>query len=153
MPETESLREQIKRRLHAYVDLERERKQLAEQLTALETTATSPRIQALDGMPHGAGAGDAMTGIVSELVSLQEKYKNKLHQLNAAMVQVEELIDSLDDPVERLLMRYRYVTGLVWEEVCVEMNYSWRQTHRIHGAALDKLVAAEMGKQEVIENV
>jgi hypothetical protein len=37
-------------------------------------------------------------------------------------------------------MRHRYLEGLTWEKVCVEMNYSWRQTHNIHARALDKLV-------------
>ena len=94
-----------------------------------------------------------MTGIVAELVGLQESYKNKLHRLNAALAEVEDMVDSLDDPVERRLLRCRYIDDLTWEEVCVEMNYSWRQTHRIHGNALDKLVAAEMNKMEVPANV
>lgn len=149
MSETEKLREQIKRRLHNYTDVRWECKQIADQLTALEATATSPRVQALDGMPHGTGGGDAMTGIVAELVNLQQKYKDKLHRLNATLAEVENMVDSLDDPVERRLLRCRYIDDLTWEEVCVEMNYSWRQTHRIHGTALDKLVSAEMNKMEV----
>ena len=153
MSETEKLREQIKHKLHAYVDREREQKQLADQLAALETKATSPRIQAMDGMPHGTGGGDAMTGIVAELVSLQEKYKAKLLQLARAQAEVEDLIGSLEDPVERQVLRCRYIEGLIWEEVCVKLNYSWRQTHRHHGAALDKLVQAELEKLEVTENV
>ena len=153
MSETEKLREQIKRKLHNYNNVRWECKQVADRLAELETTATSPRVQALDGMPHGTGGGDAMTGIVAELVKLQEKYKDKLHQLNATLFEVEDMIDRLGDPVERRLMRCRYIDGLTWEEVCVEMNYSWRQTHRIHGTALDKLVAAEMEKLEVPENV
>ena len=153
MSEQEKLKEQIKHKLHAYVDREHERKQLADRLTALETSATSPRTQAMDGMPRGSGGGDAMTSIVAELVGLQEKYRAKLLQLTRAQAEVEDMIGSLDDPIERRLMRYRYIVGMVWEEVCVEMNYSWRQTHRIHSAVLDKLVAAEMGKQEVTANV
>lgn len=138
------LREQIKQKLHSYNATRHECKQIADQLTALETTATSPRIQALDGMPHGHGGGDAMAGIVAELVKMEEKYKAKLHRLNASLAEVEDMIDSLEDPVERRLMRCRYIEGLIWEEICVEMGYSWRQTHRIHGGALDKLVDAEM---------
>lgn len=141
------LREQIKQKLHSYNSVRWECKQIAGQLEALETAATSPRIQALDGMPHGHGGGDAMAGIVAELVQMEEKYKAKLHRLNASLAEVEDMIDSLEDPIERRLMRCRYIEGMVWEEVCVEMGYSWRQTHRIHGGALDKLVEYEMEKQ------
>ena len=146
MSEQEKLREQIKRRLHAYVDRKHELQQLEQQLAQLEVTLTSPRSQAMDGMPRGSGGGDAMAAIVAELVGLQDKYKVKMAQLLAAQTEVEELIDSLEDTVERQVMRCRYIEGKVWEEVCVVMNYSWRQTHRIHGRALNKLVEAEMEK-------
>lgn len=138
------LREQIKQKLHSYNGARDECKQIDNQLKALEIAATSPRIQAMDGMPRGSGGGDAMASIVAELVQLEEKYKDKLHRLHTAMAEVEDLIDSLDDPVERQVLRCRYIEGLIWEEVCVKLAYSWRQTHRIHGAALDKLVDVEM---------
>lgn len=141
------LREQIKQKLHSYNGAREECKQIDNQLKELETAVTSPRIQAMDGMPRGSGGGDAMTSIVAELVQLEEKYKDKLHRLHTAMAEVEDLIGSLDDPVERQVLRCRYIEGLIWEEVCVKLAYSWRQTHRIHGAALDKLVDAEMKKR------
>lgn len=132
----------IKRKLSRYNSLTFERLQLEEQLARLEATATAPKVQALDGMPKGSSGGDAMAGIVAELVSLEQKYKEKLSQIVAAQTEVENLIESLD-PIERRLLRCRYLEGMVWEEVCVEMGYSWRQTHNIHARALDKLVAME----------
>lgn len=148
MSKDEQLREQIKRKLHRYNDTRWECKQIAEQLEQLRATIEAPRSQAMDGMPHGSRGGDAMAGIVAELVGLQEKYTDKLHRLNAALAEVEDMIGGLEDPTERRLMRGRYIEGKVWEEVCVDMGYSWRQTHRIHGQALDKLVQAEIEKDE-----
>jgi len=150
MSKEEQLREQIKRKLHRYNATRWECKQIADQLEQLRATAESPRSQAMDGMPHGSGGGgDAMAGLVAELVALQEKYLDKLHRLNAALAEVEDMIDSLEDPTERRLMRCRYISGMAWEEVCVEMCYSWRQTHRIHGVALGRLVQAEMERQGI----
>lgn len=143
MTEQKKIREHIKHKLSRYNSLTWERHQLEEQLVSLEATATAPRVQALDGMPRGSGGGDVMASIVAELVSLREKYKAKLSQIVEAQTEVENLIDSLE-PTERRLMRCRYLEGMVWEEVCVEMRYSWRQTHNIHARALDKLVAAEI---------
>ena len=121
MTKEEQIREQVKRKLYKYTDVRDECRQIADQLQQLETTITSPRVQALDG----PGGGDAMTSLVAELVGLQEKYKAKLHRLNAALAEVEDLIGALDDPVERSLMRCRYIEGKVWEEVCVDLGYSW----------------------------
>ncbi|MBO5917248.1 MAG: sigma-70 family RNA polymerase sigma factor, partial [Oscillospiraceae bacterium] len=63
--------------------------------------------------------------------------------LAAAQAAIEDRIEALE-PRARKLMRHRYIEGLSWEEVCVAMCYSWRQTHNIHGAALDALLAAEV---------
>lgn len=144
MSEQEKLKEQIKHRLHAYNDRKHELKQLKQQLDQLEANITAPRGQAMDGMPKGSGGGDAMAAVVAELVGLKEKYQAKMQQLLAAQKEVEEIIDGLEDTVERQVMRCRYIEGKVWEEVCVELNYSWKQTHRYHSRALDKLVEAEM---------
>lgn len=144
MSEQEKLKEQIKRRLHAYNDRSHELKQLEQQLEQLEAVITAPRGQVMDGMPKSPGGGDAMAAVVAELIGLKEKYQTKMQQLLAAQKEVEELIDSLEDTIERQVMRCRYIEGKVWEEVCVVMNYSWKQTHRYHSRALNKLVEAEM---------
>ena len=52
----------------------------------------------------------------------------------------ERAIEALE-PNRRMLLRYRYIDGLKWEEVCVRMNYSWTQTHYHHGEALKQLKA------------
>lgn len=137
------IREEIKRKLNGYNSREHERRQLEAQLERLEASMTAPRVQALDGMPKGPGGGDAMTEVVAELIDLQERYREKLAQLVTAQAEVESMIEGLA-PTERRLMRHRYLEGMVWEEVCVAMAYSWRQIHRIHGQILDKLVAAAM---------
>lgn len=135
-------REHIKHKLSRYNSLTHERMQMEEQLAKLEATMTSPKVQNLDGMPKGSAGGNAMDNLVAELVNLQEKYKAKLLAITMAQNEVENMIESLE-PTERRLMRCRYLEGMVWEEVCVTIGYSWRQTHNIHSRILDKLVALE----------
>ena len=55
-----------------------------------------------------------------------------------AVKTIEKAIEGLN-PTTRMLLRYRYIEGLTWEEVCVRLSYSWRQTHRLHARALDQL--------------
>lgn len=143
METRDEVKQYIKERLHCYIARGRERLQLEQELQELESTMTSPRVQELDGMPKGSGGGDPMTGIVASYLELQERYKEKLQDLVGAQTEVEELIEGLE-PTERTLLRCRYIEGLVWEEVCVRMGYSWRQTHRLHSKILDKLVDEKM---------
>jgi len=45
-------------------------------------------------------------------------------------------IQRVDNSVLRRLLVLRYLNGKSWESIAVEMNYSWRQIHRLHGRAL-----------------
>lgn len=135
-------KDELKKLLHTYGDRKAEREQIKAQYDAL----ADPKGANLDGMPKNPGVGDPLIGITTKRQDLAERYQAKLEELDAAQIQVEELIATLE-PLERKLFRHRYIEGLTWEAVCVEMNYSWRQTHNIHSQALDKLLAAEMEKE------
>lgn len=135
-------KDQLKKRLLSYRDLEAERRQIAEELQRIEAVMASPRGPNMDGMPRSPGAGDPVLAIVSQHVALQERYTQQLERLAAAQADIEDLIEALE-PGARKLLRHRYIEGMTWEEVCVAVGYSWRQTHNIHAKALDKLVEVE----------
>ena len=46
------------------------------------------------------------------------------------------VIRQVDNGKYRTLLELRYIKNETWERIAVKMNYSWRQTHRIHGWAL-----------------
>lgn len=140
----ENLRKQIKDRLNSYTALERERLQLSDQLARLQARL-QPGGQNMDGMPKAPGACDSLANLVAERIDLEARYREKLLQLEQAQADIENLIDGLE-PTERTLARFRYLDGHTWEQVCLDMSYSWRQVHRIHGRLLDKL-ATDAKKQ------
>lgn len=144
-------KENLKKRLHQYRDLEAERQQIEKDLERVEDLMNSPRGSNLDGMPRSPGIGDPVLAVVSQHQALQERYRLQLEKLAASQLLIEEMIDGLE-PIARQLMRYRYIEGLTWEEVCVAIRYSWSQTHNIHAKALDALLAAEMEKEEPAED-
>lgn len=141
----ESARNRIKKRLNNYIYLKRERQQIAEERARLLARAEGSGVQNLDGMPRSQGRGDALAGSVAAAADLLTLYEAKGAELDRAQASIEAMIEKLE-PVERMLARFRYIEGHTWEEVCVDMAYSWRQVHRIHGRILDKLVAAEIEK-------
>lgn len=140
--EKKERKENLKKRLHRYRDLEAEREQIAAELKRVEAFMAGPRASNLDGMPRPPGFGDPVLGVVSQHITLQERYHRQLEKMAAAQAAIEDMIERLE-PTARQLMRYRYIDGLPWEEVCVAIRYSWRQTHNIHAKALDTLLAVE----------
>ena len=128
-----------KERLRNYAILKEERNQLRRQLEELEAALYYPKIQRLNGMPSAPSKENALELMVARHAELQEKYEAKIAEMNAEMLFVETAIEKLG-PTARMLLRYRYLECLKWEEVCVKMNYSWMQTHRIHANALNQLM-------------
>ncbi len=133
-------RELLKKKLKSYRAIQRERLHLQREIERVEATMDGLKAPSWDGMPHGSGVSDPVLQAVEQYDALLCRHRAQEAALAAALVEVEALIASLDSPTERDLLRYRYIDGLTWEEVCVAINYSWRGTHDIHGAALDKLL-------------
>jgi RNA polymerase sigma factor (sigma-70 family) len=128
-----------KEQLRAYRAIRLERDKLLDMLRELETTIYSPAIPKLDPAPGGGCNGASPVEIAAtKHDELRTRYLQKVAELEDAMAKIEAAILVLD-PTERTLVRLYYIKGKTWEEVCVEMSYSWRQVHRIHAKALEKL--------------
>ena len=127
-----------KERLRNYSHLKEEREQLRQQLVELEAALYCPKIQHLNGMPSAPSKENAMELMVAQHLHLQKKYREKVEELATELMAIEAAIEMLK-PTARMVLRYRYLDGLKWEEVCVKMNYSWMQIHRIHSQALQQL--------------
>ena len=76
-------------------------------------------------------------------VELQEIYNQQWDALIDERVRIETAIAKLSDPVECAILGYKYIDGLTWEQLCVKINYSWRQIHRIHASALKNIERIE----------
>ena len=140
-------RQAIKAELNSYRELKAEQRQLLGELRLLEEIMDGPSAPNMDGMPRSPGISNPVERMVTKHIMLQERYRAQLDKLVARQVAIENMIEPLES-TERRLARYRYIDGLTWEEVSERMSYSWRQIHRIHGRVLDKLVAAEMRRQQ-----
>jgi RNA polymerase sigma factor (sigma-70 family) len=128
-----------KEQLRAYRAIRLERDKLRGLLEEMEATIYSPAIPKLDPAPGGGRNGASPVEIAAtKHDELRTRYLQKVAELEDAMAKVEAAIETLDHR-DRALVRLYYIQGKTWEEVCVEMSYSWRQIHRIHSEVLKKL--------------
>lgn len=128
-------KDELKIRLKRCLDIKDE----AEQIRELRDALLDPKGANLDAMPRSSGPGNQVEATRKQREKLKREYDRKLEELAAEQAYIEAMIDGLD-PIERKLMRHRYLKGLTWEKVCVVINYGWTQTHEMHGRILDKLV-------------
>ena len=138
-------RHRVKERLSAYLNARKEHKQVTERLQVLESRMVNVGAQVIDGMPKGGSGHDPMPDMLDAKNKLVERYRALAETLIRSQIAIEEAIEGLDS-TERMVMRHRYIEGLTWEQVCVAMDYSWRQTHNIHARALDRLAEKEVEK-------
>lgn len=52
-------------------------------------------------------------------------------------------IEHMENPEERLLLKYRYLKNQSWEDIALGLNVSYRTVHRIHASALSDFAVPE----------
>ena len=96
-------------------------------------------VQQLSDMPKSKNERDRIADTIAKIVDLETEIHTRIRLAIDLRGEIEAAIDSL--PVqERLLIRLHYVDGLSWVQVAHELKCSWRQTHRLHGWALQKII-------------
>lgn len=88
-----------------------------------------------DGMPHSSAISDPT---LEKAIRLSDKAtKWKIAELDALEKRQEvfEAIMSVTG-IEGEVLQLRYIELMKWEEICVEIGYSWQHTHRLHKQAL-----------------
>lgn len=92
----------------------------------------------VDGMPHAFSINKSVEDRAIKLADKAMKWK--MAALDALHIRQEvfQTIDQMDG-VKADLLKYRYIDLMAWEEICVTIKYSWRQTHRMHAEALEEI--------------
>lgn len=119
--------------------IKREQVEIKRKLTTIRWNMQSPGKPSLDGMPPGSGGDDALTVQIAAVDELEKLYQESEAALIQAQIDIEQMIMELESPIERQVLRYRYLDGMKWEKISVKMNYSESHIHRFYSRALRKL--------------
>lgn len=126
--------------LSQYIELGREVNALCVELGRLRDLMRQTG-GSVDGMPHAKKykAEAQFEGVVDKYVDLEHKLAEKMEQLLDTQKQIHDLIETVEDPTLRTILRYRYINGWTWERIALEMHYSYMHVCRLHGLALQKV--------------
>lgn len=72
---------------------------------------------------------------VAELVDAERKAEAEVDRLTRLEAEIEGAVGQIAEPYRTLLYE-RYINGKTFEQIAVQMSYSWRQIIRLHGQAL-----------------
>lgn len=88
-----------------------------------------------DGMPHGSGISRKTEDKAIRLAEKATKWKAAELDAIAKRQEVFEVIYDIKG-IEGEILIERYINLRKWEDICVIIHMSWRQTHRLHAKAL-----------------
>ena len=91
------------------------------------------------GLPHGEAEADRLTDGVAKLSELEEEIDGKIDALIDLRRKINGYIDAIPAEDLQRLLRLRYIDGMKWERIAVEMGIEVRWVYRLHGRALSKL--------------
>ena len=129
-----------KEELNKYMETKREIEIIEDKIEYLKEKKTSIKSMVITDMPRGSNSENDRLGILlGEIEELINIYNEKQIRLIKQQIKIEEAISILDDPIDRNIMRLRYLEGMKWEKICVEVNYRWAQVHRHHKSILEKI--------------
>jgi hypothetical protein len=130
--------EEKKEYLKEYQNLCYKVSSLEEQLQSLRETNESAKIQNITDMPKGNIKTD-LSDYICKIEKLQEKIQAKQLECDTRKIDIEEKIMDIRDGIESSLLHKRYIEFKTWEEICIDIGYCWKQTHRIHSKALNSI--------------
>ena len=118
-----------------YRAIERRINRLIDEKAAWNAKATATTSSFSD-MPRSGGGSDKIQTTVEKIIEIEEKLDHEIDAFVDLRNRIEAAVEKLEDGRLRDVMRYRYIDGMKWEQIAVEMHYSYMQVCRLHGKAL-----------------
>ena len=132
--------EKKKEYLKSYKNLCNKLESLEEQLDTLREAEQSAKAPSISDMPKGSKQKDLSDYMVKIDVVFTKIIKARAECIRRKL-EIESKIADMDDGIESAILHKRYIEDKKWEKICVEINYSWRETHRKHSNALRNFMA------------
>lgn len=138
-----------KERLARYISLRKENENRLERLARMKSSAELPPMRDADGSQHSGSSGDRMARAVEAYLEYQEQVAPLLAANQREMAAIEQSVAALADPLEREVLRLRYMDGehcrpMRWSDIAIALygdndEKDMRSVYRIHADALKNI--------------
>lgn len=135
----DELKQKLKGAMYAQRTLEGELDKLQE-LRSLAQKITPVYSQA----PGGSGSGKALENSVAKIVEQERVVASCCDELCEQLAEVRALVALLPVGPMRLVMQRRYLNYRKWEQIMIELDYSWRGMHKLHNKALEMIMKSRV---------
>ena len=110
-----------------------------EQVTALRELATKATATLSDMPPSGTRNLHRMEDVICNIIDLENEINRDIDCLVDTKREISRTIKTVDNVELQLLLEKRFLCGLTWEQIAVEMGYSIRQVYRLRDSAYKEI--------------
>lgn len=127
----------IKQRLKAlqYIDIKAKSKH--QEIISLKSSIL--RGQQFNNMPKSENSSNRSEELNVLIIDKSEQLYQEIQELYRERDELVQVIESLDDPVENIIMRLLYIDGMTWNEVEAKLKYSRGAIQKIRKSAFENL--------------
>lgn len=129
------LNEKKKEYLNQYLECVRAVRRIESQIEELRINVMCPSLHVSDMPRANAGQGDLSDYIVKEHRLIDEMIRLRYKRIET-YTDIFRRIEMIEKEDERAVLTLRYIRGMKWEEIAVNVHVEWAQVHRIHAKAL-----------------
>lgn len=105
-----------KKELSQLYYLKKEIRQLEQRIKELETAATGCTAK-ITGLPHGTGINDKIGNYAAQIADLKSLLDLNLKKCFYELNRLDRYIQSVDDPLLRQIITYRFINGYSWSKI------------------------------------
>lgn len=110
-------------------------KQTEKELNEIRADILTLRASSLSEHVSGSKNSDTADKYI-RLESYMEKVSAEWDKLIDMRNAAKDLIGAMPDPMHRAVLYARYINGQRWEDIAMDMHYSWKGIFKLHGQAL-----------------
>ena len=90
-------------------------------------------------MPKSESSSNRSEELNVLIVDKSEQLYQEIQELYQERDELVQVIESLDDPVENIIMRLLYIDGLSWNQIQAQLRCGRGTIHRARESALKKI--------------
>lgn len=109
---------------------------LTDTVDSLRSSLISQNYKLKPDKVQTSGAKDTLGEKIVKIVALEDDINARIDELVSMKADAMRRIQNVPDQDQQNILIARYVNGEKWERIAVEVHFSMRQVHRIHGSAL-----------------
>ena len=110
-------------------------KQTEKELNEIRADILTLRASSLSEHVSGSKNSDTADKYI-RLESYMEKVNAEWDKLIDMRNAAKDLIGAMPDPMHRAVLYARYINGQRWEDIAMDMHYSWKGIFKLHDQAL-----------------